>query len=366
MATNGKGGGGKQKSNGSRVRLADVAAHMGVSRSTVASVLLDSAGRNVRVSTSTAARVRQVAAEMGFLPNYAAQRLAGKRSRIIGVLIDSEAPPTRYRQLSALERIAYAAGYRILVGQSHENADTVVSHLRDFVANDIAGLVCLSHDYPDIGMKLFRAFDLVPNTVYIGRPRKHAADRCWVGVDHRAATVDLVMHLREQGRTQPVLLLTDDRYEASLERKRGFEEALRTLGVSDGDRRVAVVNAPALDWHDPGCQNMLAPVVDSAVSRGDADAFLAANDVVAMQIVRALDALGRRVPEDVAVCGYDDLPTSGICRPSLTTVDLRDRDMAEAAFRLLVRLMSGETPPPAERSRIFRGRLVVRESTAGT
>ena len=345
-----------------RVRLSDVAARVGLSRSAVAGVLLHSAGKNVRVSEDAAARIREAADALGYVPNQAAQRLAGKESRLIGVLIDSYAPTTRFRQLAEIERAADTEGYRVMIGQSHGELAKIQSYLDDFLANDIAGLVCISHDYPDIGAEIARRTRILPHTVFLGRPLGPTARRAFVAIDHARAMTDVVDHLFATGRHRPVFVATGLDYATTRIRHGSFLAALRRHGVRDAASCVAIV--PEADvWAGEEVGAALVSAVRDRISSLGADAIVAMNDILALRMLRALEAIGLRVPEDVALVGYDNSDYTGFLRPSLTSVDIDPTGLAAAGFALLLRLMRGEDVPAAERHVLLRTRLVPRRST---
>ena len=346
----------------SRVRLSDIASRVGLSRSAVAGVLLHSAGGNVRVSKAAAARIRAAAEELGYVPNQAAQRLAGKESRLIGVLIDSYAPATRFRQLAEIERAADAAGYRVMIGQSHGELAKIQSYLDDFQASDVAGLVCISHDYPDIGEEIARRTRIFKHTVFLGRPLGAVSPLAYVAVDHGRAMSDVVDHLFATGRRRPVFVTTDLEYASTRIRHDSFLRSLRRHGVRDGERRVELVGNDML-WTGEELHPDLLALVRSAVANAGADAVVAMNDLVALRLLRALEAVGLRVPEDVALVGYDNTDFTAFVRPALTTVDLHPERVAAAGFALLLRLIRGEKVSAAERHVLQHTRLVARRST---
>ena len=345
-----------------RIRLSDIATRVGLSRSAVAEVLLHSAGNNVRVSKDAAQRIRHAADELGYVPNQAAQRLAGKESRLIGVLIDSYAPVPRFRQLAEIERAADAAGYRIIIGQSHGELAKIQSYLDDFVANDVAGLVCISHDYPDIGEEISRRTRLVANTVFLGRPLGSAAHCAFVAIDHARATADLVDHMFANGRRSPVFLTTDLDYATSRIRHDSFLRAMRRHGIRNPESRIELVRNDLL-WTGEALHPDLLSLVRDKIAASGADAVLAINDIVALRCLRALETIGMRVPEDIALAGYDNSDFTAVIRPSLTSVDLHPERIAAEGFALLLRLIRGEKPSARERHVFLPTQLVPRRST---
>lgn len=345
-----------------RVRLSDVAAKVGLSRSAVAGVLLHSAGKNVRVSKAAAARILAAAAELGYVPNQAAQRLAGKESRLVGVLIDSYAPAARFRQLAEIERAADAAGYRVIIGQSHGELAKIQSYLDDFLANDVAGLVCISHDYPDIGEEIARRTRIFAHTVFLGRPLGPVSRLAYIAFDHARAMADVVDHLFATGRRHPVFITSDLEYASTRLRHDSFLSALRRHGIREAETCVELVRNDLL-WTGEDLHPDLLALIRAKIVNTGADAVVAMNDIIALRMLRALEAVGLRVPEDVALTGYDNSDFTAFIRPALTTVDLPPEQIAAEGFALLLRLIRGETLSARDRHILLRTRLVPRRST---
>lgn len=347
-----------------RIRLSDIADRVGVSRSAVANVLLKSAGQNVRVSAGTAERIRKAARELEYLPNKTAQRLAGKKSRIIGVLIDSYAPAPRFRQLAEVERAADAHGYRVMIGQSHGELRKIRSYVNDFLANDVAGVICISHDYPDTGNHIAETLRRIPRTVFLGKPNIITTASNWVSIDHNRATVDLVKHLLATGRRNPMLCLTDIAYNSSKDRCNGFIQTLADQTTRHPAERIHLFDQPGWDWGKTTLQPKLKKIVAALLDRHQPDAILASNDLVAVQILHALETLGVAVPDAIAVAGYDNADIANLVRPSLTSVDPRSSELATTGFDLLLRLIATPPADDFQHQITIPAKLVIRDSTA--
>ncbi|MFA9478068.1 LacI family DNA-binding transcriptional regulator [Phycisphaerales bacterium AB-hyl4] len=344
------------------VRLVDIAVEAGVSRSAVANVLLNSAGKNVRVGEMTAKRIKSVASRMGYYPNAAAQRLAGKQTKIIGVVIDSYAPMPRFRQLSEVERAADEHGYRVMIGQSHGEIEKIESYAADFVANRVDGVICISHHYPDVGERIVEVFKQIPNVVYLGQPLADSKDTYWVAVDHRRAMRGLVDHFVQRGRRHIALCLPDQIYQDSRIRRTSYEESLRAHGIEPSDDLLLDCEDVVWDWENPAMHESLTACLRDMLARTPVDALLAINDLMAMHLVRSLRELGKRIPDDVAVAGYDNLAMTNVTIPSITTVDLCDYELARKGFDTLLALIEQRKVTKAQRHQWVEPKLIVRES----
>jgi len=103
--------------------------------------------------------------------------------------------------------------------------------------------------------------------------------------------------------------------------------------------------------------------IDELIGSQQSDAIIAADDVWAVRLIQRLKARGYRVPDDVAVVGYDNLDLATVIEPALTTVDQQHVLYAEAAIDLLVKVTNDEPVAPVDRVRTIRPQLIVREST---
>ncbi|MET7331503.1 LacI family DNA-binding transcriptional regulator [Nonomuraea sp. NPDC005650] len=321
----------------------DVAVLAGVSAMTVSRVL----NAPDRVRAETRARVLAAVQELDYRPNQAARQLVTGRSGVLGVVsIDT----TLYGPASTLYCIEQAA----------RNAGFNVS---------IASLPSLSRRSMEEGVERLR--DQAVDGVIIVAPHESAAD----GLRHLPAEMPVVAV--DAGDDIPVPV-------AKVDQRTGAVRATRHL-LSLGHRTVWHVAGPA-DWLDAnGRIEGWRSVLESAdrpvpeVLRGDwssrsgyqlgqqlardpeVTAVFVANDQMALGVLRALREAGRRVPEDVSVAGFDDIPESAYFWPPLTTVRQDFGEVGRHAFHLLLDRMAGAE---ADARRLVEPELVVRESTA--
>ncbi|QFY14680.1 LacI family DNA-binding transcriptional regulator [Nonomuraea phyllanthi] len=329
--------------NGRPAVLMDVAVRAGVSAMTVSRVL----NAPDRVKAETRARVLAAVRELDYRPNQAARQLVTGRSGVLGVVsIDT----TLYGPASTLYCIEQAA----------RNAGFNVS---------IASLPSLTRRSMEEGVERLRAQSV--DGVIIVAPHESAAD----GLRHLPPEMPVVAV--DAGDDIPVPV-------AKVDQRAGAVRATRHL-LSLGHRTVWHVAGPA-DWLDAngrieGWREVLAsadrPVPE--VLRGDwssrsgyqlgqrlapdpeVTAVFVANDQMALGVVRALREAGRRVPEEVSVSGFDDIPESAYFWPPLTTVRQDFGEVGRHAFHLLLDRMAGTEP---DQRRLIEPELVVRESTA--
>lgn len=338
--------------SGQNVRLIDVAARARVTPTVVSQVLRGGGSSTTRVSQATAERVRRIAEQMAYRPNLLAQRLKGRPSDLIGVLIGADTTAANLRRLAALEAAAHRRDLRLMIGQFHGHAGDTREYLHDFLSRGIETLVCFSNPAPVLDDELLPLFDRFRGAVFqTSAPHERIYT---VDVD-RAQGVRLACeHLRQRGR-QRIALVLNDRPELDplmADRLCGWR---RGLGAGAEDD---------LLWCGRGQFPPGDDLLEEAVGflrRARADAVIASNDVWALRLIRTLRRDGLHVPDDLAVVGFDNLDAADLCDPALTTIDQNNPAFAEAAIALLADIASGITP--AKQRVVVQPRLIIRESS---
>jgi DNA-binding LacI/PurR family transcriptional regulator len=349
------------KSRRKRVSLSDIAAIAGVSTVAVAKALNGSGGKKVGVSKATAERIHKIARKLDYRPNPIARQLRGLKSGIIGAIVDSNAPAVVSQLISHMESQARAKGYRIMVGQSHGEIKQAEAYAADFADRGIDGVFCAAWDYSDAqrGEFIRRVFSRLDKVVFLGRPLMEEEVHHYVGSDRSDGIRQLVNYLHAKGRKKIGLLLINSQSAAITRRIDGFLDAMRQLGLSYGPEMVYRIDVPTSPLVTP---EHLKRYVDECLQPKQIDAVIAANDRVAMMTINALQDTGLDVPEDVAVCGYDNVAMPDVYRPALTTIDQNTEQVAKAAVDMLISLIEEKDIPQEQRHVLIQPKLVVRDS----
>lgn len=343
------------------VRMVDIARAAGVSRQAVSRVLFPNGSRGVRVGEKTAEKVRQIAERMGYMPNLSAKQLAGEGSKLIGVLIDSFASPAFYDMIQQLERSLAVSGYRLLIGQVHEDVNSIADYLRDFAGRGVEGVVSYVHSYPgftDVIRDLCRS---VGNIIFVGAPKVEGGDQ--VMVDTAEGIRLLVRHLHETGRRRIALYLPKGGYPAVVAREQGFRDELARLGLDASscpvwfhDRR-----KEGEPGRNPSREIIQDGLVNLIANHPDIDALIASNDLIALCAIQFFTERGIRVPGQIAVAGFDNMELSAFASPSITSVDQCPATMAERISRLLLSRLQDKSRP--YETYYVKPKIVIRNST---
>jgi LacI family transcriptional regulator len=338
-------------------RLIDVAMRAGVGRAAAAQALYGGGGSTTRVSLATAKRIRAAARQLDYRPNAIARQLKGAASGIIGVLIGTEAPQVTYRSLIEIERHAYERGYRLMVAHVRADAERFAEYMADFKARNVDGVICLS-SWPLKHLEGYYDERLWPAaSVFTDEP---ALQRCAsVVADRTSGLRQAVAHLHARGRSRIGLAVVNLKEFVVRQRVDGYRQGI------DADEGHA---QPPLIWSDDSGdfeprQERIDDIIDQLVDHHGADAVITGNDFWAVQLIKQLHRRGLRVPDDVAVIGFDNIDVATAVEPELTTIDF---DMPLAARHLIDLVVAGKTQggwPQQAPSVMVPTRLVVRQST---
>lgn len=312
-----------------RVRAADVAAAAGVSQTTVSLVLN---GRSGHVSERTRQRVLEAADALGYHLNAPARQLASGVTYTLGLVVSQSAEQVAGdaflgAMLRGLASVARGAGYRVVV-EPMSAGEPYGWLLR---AGHVDALAVSGPRVDDPELELL-ARERFPVVLHGSRPD---LDLPSVDVDNEAGARLAVDHLLAQGHRRIACVTFDLSFTASRERLAGYRAALEAAGLHPDDDLVVVTGYRA---------GTVAAAVDELLARPDVTAIFAAADLTAAGVLGALREHGRRVPEDVSLIGFDDIPLAEFLDPPLTTVRVPAVEVGEAlATRLLERLAGDAT-----------------------
>jgi DNA-binding LacI/PurR family transcriptional regulator len=334
-----------------RVTSQDVADAAGVSRTTVSLVLNKVKG--VQISEETRRRVVESAERLGYVPNAAARALASRRAQIFGLLLTRQphhiASDMFISQiLDGLIEIVRKNDMRLLIDivqPEHQE----VAYLDLVRAKRIDGLI-LSGPRSDDKALLALVQEGFP-TVLIGQ--LPGTDFYSVDVDNRSAAQTAVNHLINLGRTR-IACITNAQpsYTASVERLIGYRDALIVAGIPYNERLVRYG-----DYDLESGFNQMEALLNNHTN---IDAAFVASDTVALGAMAAIRKRGLRIPDDIALVGFDDVPLARYASPPLTTIHLPALELSRLAGETLVKLIRGSSIK--QKQVILDTHLVIRES----
>jgi LacI family transcriptional regulator len=327
------------------VTIKDVAKAANVSVASVSRVLN---GRD-NVNEETRKRILAAVRRLRYMPNCAARSLITRRTHTLGALLPDLHGEFFSELIRGIDIAARARGLHLLVSSSHGDADEAAAALRT-MRGKVDGLLVMS-PYANAD---FLADNLPPAlpTVLINTP--HTPENCMaMSVDNHAGAYAMVEHLASLGHRHIAFISgPEDNFEAQ-NRLHGYRDAMAALlpGVP-----VQILEGEFTDNSGYLAGQHLLQLEQRP------DAVFAANDMMAIGCLSALHEAGLRVPEDIALAGFDDIPLARYITPKLTTVRVHIAELGEQALARLVQAIE-EPNTDAEREKTLQSELVLRASS---
>jgi DNA-binding LacI/PurR family transcriptional regulator len=284
--------------------------------------------------------------ELQFVPRHAARVLASKRTDTIGLVLSDISGAFFPPMLKGVEAGAYEAGYDLLIHSTKREGPS----RRPLGEHNTDGLLIFTDSLDH--RELHRLHNLNFPIVLLHLTPPDSLSIPVISVENKDGAAMLVNHLiSTHGRQRIVFLRGPEGHEDSVWRERGYREA---LGAHDIPFHPELIANGEFD-EDEAFDTVQQMLVDGI----EFDAIFAGDDDSAIGAMRALKLAGRRIPDDVAVVGFDDVPFARYLSPPLTTVRAPIEEIGREAIHQLVRLMNGQ---PAEALTLMRTELVIRES----
>lgn len=324
------------------VTLAHIAARAGVSPITASRALRGSP----LVTAPTRERVAAVAAELHYVPNLLARGLVQNRTPTVGVVVLELANPFFAPMLAAIEAVAAKRGFLVVVGESGRDEDTERQYLERFRQLRIGGLIVTP-----VRVEHLAAAAAGTPTVVMAR---RWDDGDYVTADNTEGGRLVAGHLLTRGYTRIGLVHGARPDSANLSRVVGFRTALGAGGIPVPERWTLVTPGTRIE-HGIEAADWLIGLSDRPA------AVFVTTDRMAMGVVSRLTDRGIRVPEDIAVVGYDDIPYAAAARVPLTTMAIPMWQLGEAAAEILFDRYN-RVGPQEPRQVLLAPELVVRAS----
>lgn len=321
-------------------KITDVAARAGVSLSTVSRVM----NGNPTVDPVLAERVRAAALELGYTANPLARSLVLGRTQTVAVVIPDLGNPTFQSILRGLSRAAAVDGYHVLIADSAEQVDEE-RVLAVATRRRTDGVILCAPRLDQASLDVLLP-ELAP-VVVVNRAAQDSAPV--VAADYRTALGELIEHLYGLGHRRAAYLAGVPRSASNAARLAALAEA------RDAHPDLEIAELPSGVDFDSG-----AAAADAVCASG-ATAVLAFNDLVAMGLLSALTDRGIRVPADISLAGFDDIPFARYTSPPLTTAAVPAAELGAQAWAAMHALLTGAESVPFV---ALRPQTILRGSTA--
>ena len=336
-----------------RVTIKDVAQAAGVSTQTVSRVM----NKFSYVSEETRQRVEDVVTQLGYRPSTLARSLIQQRSYTLGVVTFGLKHIGPSRTLNGVADKADDLGYMLLMKELDSlNTNRIDDVIDSLLARQVDGILWVApeigdnHAWVDERLEKFP----VPVLFIAMQPRSNIAS---IATDNYQGAVMATQHLLDCGRKKIGHISGPLGWWEANERKRGWRETLRTAGFDASEEHCVEGN-----WSSASGEQAFHQLLKSF---SDMDAIFVANDQMALSVLREALRRGIRVPEQLAVVGFDNIAESAYFYPSLTTISQDLQMLGEQAVQNVVEMIQArqENKPIIAQSMFIQPTLIVRESS---
>lgn len=332
------------------VTIYDLAAELNISVATVSRALRD----DPVVHSKTKKKIFELAEQYGYQANNFARNLRKQRTNTIGVIIPRMNSYFMASVIAGIERVANEAEYNLLISQSSESVERESAIINTMFNNRVDGLL-VSLSYHTNKLDQFGKFTQKGIPVVFFDRTLEVNNFPGIRIDNRQAAYEATRHLLEKGCRRIVHITVSSTQSVYRERFRGYAEALAEAGIPL-DMELLYLGDLSLESGAEAAKYILA-------LPNRPDGIFVANDNCAAGCVIALKKQGIRVPEDIAVVGFNDDPVCRIVEPNLTTVHYPGYEMGEMAARSLINHLNGAADIMLTQTIMLRSDLVVRAST---
>ena len=328
--------------------IKDIAKLCNVSVATVSRVIND----NGRFSEETRQKVLKAIEETGYQMNYSAKSLRMNKSFTIGILIPDISNYFFADVVQKIEEILFNKGYSTIICNTARNSEKEDAYLKMLASKGVDGIIVIS------GIEEFSLNETLSNKkipyICIDREPKNKEHTVFISSNHYQGAFEATETLLTNNSRFPIIVMHQRKSSSSKERLRGFIDALKKNHLSFDPNQ----NILTLDF---GSTTLRKTLSDFLEKFPNVDGIFAINDSIAMEIMSLLKQIGKSVPEDVKVIGFDNAPMSKYSTPTLSTVKQNTSKLADEAVKNLLSLI--EHPLDTGKQLLVPVSLVLRESS---
>jgi LacI family transcriptional regulator len=328
-----------------RVTLHDVARHAGVSYQTVSRVI----NENPHVSKSTRQRVLRSVKELGYQPNYAARSLVTRRSHLLEVITFGATHFGPSQMVTHVERAARRLGYNLILSNIAEMSLSEIRRAIDSLSGRLVdGMILI---IPVVGVGYEDLTGLCRGIPFVMIDTRLGSNTPGVVINQHYGSQLATQHLIDVGHRRLCEISGPLNWFGAIARHESWRATLRSAGLEPGESFEG-------DWTALGGYRAARKLLDGgAVFTG----LVVGNDQMALGAMRALRENGLRVPEDVSIVGFDDIPEAVCFEPPLTTVRQDFDALGTQSVEYLVDLI--DQPDTPLQQRVLYPALIIRQST---
>jgi len=289
-----------------RVTIKDIAKVAGVSVATASMALNNKPG----INKETKQKVLEVAEQMYYRPNHSARSLITKKSGCIGLVVTDIRNPFFSKVVDVFNREVEKRGYSLLLGISNDKVSLEKKCVDLFIERSVEGIIVVPTIQPSPDLEHLYMLKRMKIPFVFCTTAYNGIEADLVMTDLMEGEYQIVRHLIESGRRSISFVTCDRSLLLSRERLEGYKKAHMECGLSYSNEQIIVTEPDYEHGYEVG----------KTLVQGNSDAVVTVNDFLAFGVSKAFKDAGVRIPEDIAVAGYDDLLFSNLVEPALTTV----------------------------------------------
>lgn len=330
------------------VTIKDIARHLTLSVSTVSRALMND--KNIRRETKE--KVLEAARLLGYRPNPVATNLKYGRTNTVGVIVPEMITPYASQVINGIQDVLYAKGLKVIIAESDEDPERERENLRMMERFMVDGMIIGLCSYKENKEEYIRLQqEGMPMVFYDRIPQ--GLDVSQAIVDDYAKAFFLTEHLIRSGRSRIVHLQGPQDIYNSIERARGYKDALAKFRLPFEPQRFIHTGLNLKDG-EKAAERLVGQQVDF-------DAVFAFTDTLAIGVMNRLRELGKKIPEEVAVAGFSGTALSTIVYPQLTTIEAPLIQMGQTAAELILEKINDPASP--NRTVVLDAQIRLRAST---
>ena len=336
--------------NSKEITIYDIAKNLNVSPSTVSRALKD----DPTVNKQTKKKVFEKAAQMGYRSNLFAKNLRQQSTMTIGVMVNDLNGGVMTSVLSGIERVAYEAGYGIIITDSSQSAEKETANAANLFHRRVDGLIVYI-PFDENGLDHFKPFVEKQIPIIFLDYVSQIAESTSVVIDNVQCGYMATKHLIEQGCRRIAHITSPLLHTIYSQRYDGYRNALIEHKIRF-DEKLLVIAGPTEEESIEAAKKILA-------LKSLPDGVFVTDDFAAAVVMRHLLDKGIRVPEDIAVVGFNNDTVGKLIKPSLSTVNYPGKEMGEAAARILIKRLKAPDNVDSISTVAMRAEMVIRESS---
>lgn len=324
--------------------MKDVAMLAGVSQPTVSYVINNTAN----ISDEVKERVNKAIEMLHYKPNYNAIALKTQKNHVIGVIVPDITNSYYSLMASLLEKALTKSGYTVLLNSTGYKAHVETEIVKQLLMHNVEGVIITYQFSNSACWRLLKDSEKRVVTIEAG---KQGADFLQIEADNFNGAYEATKYLLQQGRKKIAYIGQNSEIEALALRESGYISALQQYSVQ---------KEPIIYWTDsPDMKLTEGRKLGEKLIVSDIDGLLVSSDEIAVGILKILISHGVKIPEEISIIGYDDIPISKLFIPELTTVAQPIHEICENAIRMLLH----DEDENFSGSLVLKQKLILRQTT---